>query len=43
VLLAVVQILIGAGGRGGTSARVPAGDADTTDDPSDRVAETVAP
>jgi hypothetical protein len=41
VLLAVVQVLIGAGGRG-TSARLPAGEADTvTDDPRSRVAEPV--
>jgi hypothetical protein len=42
VLLAVVQVLIGAGGRG-TSARVPAGDAVTTDDSRNKVAETVDP
>jgi hypothetical protein len=44
VLLAVVQVLIGAGGRSGTSTRAPAGDAEpVTDDPRHRVAETVAP
>ena len=43
VLLAVVQVLVGAG-RAGASIRPPAGDADTgTDDPKDRVTETVAP
>jgi hypothetical protein len=42
VLLAVVQVLIGAGGRSGSSGRLPAGDAETTtDDPRDRVTETV--
>jgi hypothetical protein len=44
VLLAVVQVLIGAGGRSGTSTLAPAGDAEpVTDDPRHRVAETVAP
>jgi hypothetical protein len=44
VLLAVLQVLIGAGGRSGTATRPPAGDAETvTDDPEDRIAETVGP
>jgi hypothetical protein len=44
VLLAVLEVLIGAGGRSGTSTRAPAGDAETvTDDPSNRTAETVGP
>jgi hypothetical protein len=42
VLLALVQVLVGAGGRRGTFAGPPAGDAETApDDP--RVAETVGP
>jgi hypothetical protein len=44
VLLVVLQVLIGAGGRSGTSARPPAGDAETvTDDPEERTAQTVGP
>jgi hypothetical protein len=44
VLLAVLEVLIGAGGRSGASTRAPAGDAEpATDDPGERVAETVGP
>ena len=44
VLLAVVQVLVGAGGRASASTRAAAGDAETvTDDPRDRAAETVGP
>jgi hypothetical protein len=44
VLLAVVEVLIGAAGRNGTSTRPPAGDAETvTDGPRDRVADAVGP
>jgi len=44
VLLAVVEVLIGAGGRNGTSTRAPAGAAEPlTDDPEERIAETVGP
>jgi hypothetical protein len=44
VLLAAVEILVGAGGRTGASTRGPASDAETvTDDPRTRTAETVGP
>jgi hypothetical protein len=44
VLLAVLEVMIGAGGRTGASARAPASDAETvTDDPTTRTAETVGP
>jgi hypothetical protein len=44
VLLAVLEILVGAGGRNGTSNRPPGGDAQTvTDDPRDRVADAAGP
>jgi hypothetical protein len=44
VLLAVLEVMIGAGGRTGASTRAPASDAETvTDDPRTRTAETVGP
>jgi hypothetical protein len=44
VLLAVLEVLIGAGRRSGTSARPPAGDAETiTGDSEERTTETVGP
>jgi hypothetical protein len=44
VLLAVLEVMIGAGGRTGASTRGPASDAETvTDDPRTRTAETVGP
>ena len=44
VLLAVVQVLVGAGGRSGTSNRAPAGDpGGPADDLTDRVPASVAP
>jgi hypothetical protein len=44
VLLAVLEVMIGAGGRTGASPRGPASDAETvTDDPRTRTAETVGP
>ena len=43
LLLAVLQVLVGAG-RSGASTRAPVGDADTaTNDPTDRVTEPVGP
>jgi hypothetical protein len=44
VLLAVLEVLVGAGRRYGASTRAHAGDDETvTDDPRDRVANTVGP
>jgi hypothetical protein len=44
VLLAGLQVLVGAGGRSGASTRAPAGDAETVAaDPRNRTAETVGP